>query len=110
MIKNWLGREGLQLIATLTKEEQDTCNDEKSLFETLNKIQATINEKMKSFQFCKLVCHSNESVEEWMVLGIRTPVAKCKYKEVHIQLKQQFIHGLNDDEMFLGNYKGTNKV
>ena len=27
MINNWLGREGLQLIVTLTKEEQDTCND-----------------------------------------------------------------------------------
>ena len=37
VIKNWLGGEGLQLIVTLTKEEQDTCNDEKGLFETLNK-------------------------------------------------------------------------
>ena len=37
VIKNLLGREGLQLIATLTIEEQDTCNDEKGLFETLMK-------------------------------------------------------------------------
>ena len=37
VIKSWLGREGLQLIATLTKGEQDVCNDEKGMFETLNK-------------------------------------------------------------------------
>ena len=37
MIKNWLDGEGQQLIETLTKEEQDACNDEDSPFETLNK-------------------------------------------------------------------------
>ena len=36
-IRNWLGRDILQLIATLTQEEQLACNDKKSLFETLNK-------------------------------------------------------------------------
>ena len=36
VIKIWLGREGLQLIATLTQEEQEACNDEKGKFETLN--------------------------------------------------------------------------
>ena len=25
VIKNWLGREGLQIIVTLTKKEQNTC-------------------------------------------------------------------------------------
>ena len=34
VIKNWPGREGPQLIAILTQEEQE---DEKGLFETLNK-------------------------------------------------------------------------
>ena len=33
VIRNWLGKEGLQLIVALTKEEQDLCSDEKSLFE-----------------------------------------------------------------------------
>ena len=37
VIKNWLGREGLQLIATLTQEEHEAGNDEKGLFETINK-------------------------------------------------------------------------
>ena len=53
---------------------------------------------MKSLQFCKLVCHLNESVEEWMG-RLRTAVVECKYKEVDRQLKEQFIHGLNDNEM-----------
>ena len=43
VIQNWLGREGLQLIVILTKEEQNVCNDYRSLFETLRKKnQATI--------------------------------------------------------------------
>ena len=37
VIKKWLGREGLQLIATLTDEEQEACNSEKALFDTLNR-------------------------------------------------------------------------
>ena len=57
VIKNWLGREGLQLIATLRKEEQNVCNDDKSLFEALRKkFKPQFNELIKSLQFCKLVC------------------------------------------------------
>ena len=37
VIKNWQGREGLELTATLTQEEQEAYNDEKGLFDTLNK-------------------------------------------------------------------------
>ena len=56
VIKNWLGREGLQLIVTLTKEEQEACNDEKGLFETLRKkFRLQFKEMIKSLQFCKLV-------------------------------------------------------
>ena len=43
-------------------------------------------------------CHSNENVEGWMG-RIRTAVVECKNKGVDRQLKQQFIYGLNDDEM-----------
>ena len=43
IIKNWLGREGLQLIGTLTQDEQKACNNEKGLFDMLNKkIQTSI--------------------------------------------------------------------
>ena len=63
IFKNWLNREGLQLIVTLTKEEQNLCNTDKSLFETLRKkFKPQFYEMIKSLQFCKLVCWSNESV------------------------------------------------
>ena len=29
----------------------------------------------------------------------RTVVVKCSYKEIYRQLKEQFIHGLNDEEV-----------
>ena len=85
-------------MATLTKEEQDGCNDEKGLFENLRKkFRLQFNETLKSLQFCKLVCCSNESVKEWMG-RLRTSVVECQYTEVDRQLKEQLIHGLNDDE------------
>ena len=60
VIKNWLVREGLQLLVTLRKEEQGMCNDEKGLFETLNKkFKPQLKETIKLLQFCKLICYSN---------------------------------------------------
>ena len=65
IIRNWQGREGLQLVATLTQDEQEACNNEKSLFNMLNrKFKPHYNETMKSLQFCKLVGQSNEIMEE----------------------------------------------
>ena len=65
VIKIWLGIEGLQLIATLTDEEQEACNLEKGLFDTLNrKFKPLYNETIKSLKFCKLIRQSNESIEE----------------------------------------------
>ena len=37
LIKNWLGREGLQLRTTLTQDKQEACTNEKGLFDTINK-------------------------------------------------------------------------
>ena len=100
VIKNWLGREDLQLTATLiTQEEQEACNDEKGLFKTLNtKIKPQYNETIKYLQFSKLVRQSNESAEEW-VGRLRTAAVECNYHEIDKQLKEQFIHRLNDKEM-----------
>ena len=54
-IKNWVCREGLQLIATLTQEEQEACNDEKDQFKIQNKkFKPQYNETIKSPQFHKL--------------------------------------------------------
>ena len=55
---------------------------------------------IKFLQLHKLVCWSNESVEEWMG-RLRTAAVQCKYKELDRQLKEQFIHCLNDDEMLV---------
>ena len=37
IIKNWLSRDGLQLIATPTQDEQETCNNENNLLNMLNR-------------------------------------------------------------------------
>ena len=35
IIKNWLGRQGLQLLETLTQAAEEACHDEEGLFGTL---------------------------------------------------------------------------
>ena len=88
IIKNWPGREDLQLIATLTQEEQEACNYEKGLFNPLNrKFKLQYNETINVLQFHKLIIQPNESVEEWMG-RLRTATAKCNCKEIDRQLKR----------------------
>ena len=41
---------------------------------------------------------------------LKTVVIKLKYKDVDRQLKEQFIHGLNDDEMLMAVIRGSTKV
>ena len=65
--KELAGQEGLQLIATLTQDEQEACNNEKGLFDMINrKFKLQYNETIKFLQFHKLIRQSNESTEEWM--------------------------------------------
>ena len=68
MLQNYnLGKEGLQVMATLTQDEQEACNNEKGLFNILNrKSKPQYNETIKSLQFHKLIRQSDESTEEWM--------------------------------------------
>ena len=71
------------------------------LFKTVNrKFKPQYNETVKSLQFCKLIRQSNESAEEWMG-RLRTAVVKCNYKEIDRQLKEQFMYGLNDEEILV---------
>ena len=52
MIKNWLGRKGLQFIELLTEAEKDGCSILKGLFKTLtNKFRPQFNETIKTQQF-----------------------------------------------------------
>ena len=99
LVKNWLGRKGLQYLETLMTTGKETCNTLEGLFETLtNKCKPQYNETIKSLQFRKLYRYDDENVEEWM--GRQWVAAvECNYQEVDRQLKEQFIHGLNDKGM-----------
>ena len=59
------------------------------------KFWAQFNETIKSLQFRKLCESEIESTEEWMG-WLWMAAAECGYKEVDRQLKEQFIHGMND--------------
>ena len=99
IIKDWLGREGLQLIGTLSQDEQEACNNKKGLFDMFTrKFKPKYNETIKTLQFHKLIRQSNASVEEWMG-RLRTAVVKCNYEEIDRQLREQFRHQLHDEEM-----------
>ena len=65
MVKNWLGRKGLQFLETPTNEEKTTCSMLDGLFETLsNKFRPQLNETIKSLQFQKLYRKDGENAEE----------------------------------------------
>ena len=79
--------------------EKETCNTLEGLFETLtNKFKPQYNETIKSLQFRKLYRYDDENVEEWMG-RLHVVAVECNYQEVNRQLKEQFIHGLNDKGM-----------
>ena len=55
LVKNWLGRKGLQYLKTLTTTEKETCKTLEGLFDTLtNKFKPQYNETIKLLQFRKL--------------------------------------------------------
>ena len=109
IIKNWLGRKGLYLLETLTEVEQEKCETSEGLFHTLSsKFKFVYNEIIKSLQFCKLVRQSNKNVEKWMG-RLRIAAIECSYKEIDRQLKEQFIHGLNDSDMIIDTIKELTK-
>ena len=100
VVKIWLGRKGLHYLETLTMEEREMCNMLEGLFEMLaNKFKSQYNEKIKSLQFRKLYWFENENVEEWMG-KLHVAAVEYNYQEVDIQLKEQFIHSLNENKCF----------
>ena len=96
LVKNWLGRKGLQYLETLTTTEKETCNTLEGLFKILtNKFKLQYNETIKLLQFRKLCTYEDENIEEW-IGRLWVAAVECNYQEVDRQLKKQFIHGLND--------------
>ena len=99
IIKNWLGRKGLHYLESLTETEKQVCDALQGLFDTLaTKFKCQFNERMKSLQFGKLYRFKGKSAEEWMG-RLHMAAAECSYREVDQQLKELFIHGLNDKTM-----------
>ena len=99
MVKNWLGRKGLHYIKSLTEVEKQACGTLQGLIDTLAKnFRPQYNETIKSLQFRQLCRHDGENAEEWMG-RLQVAVVECNYKELDHQLKEQFIHGLNDKTM-----------
>ena len=65
VVKNWLGRKGLQYVETLTTAGKEMCNTLEGLFKTLsNKFKPQYNEAIKSLQFRKLYRYHEGNVEE----------------------------------------------
>ena len=96
LVKNWSRRKGLQYLETLTTKEKEACNMLEGLFETLtNKFKLQYNETIKLLQFSKLYRYDDGNVEEWMG-RLWVAAVECNYQEVDRQLKEQFIHGLNN--------------
>ena len=109
LIKSWLGTKGLQLLEVPTQAEEK-CEMSKGLFKTLNdKFKLQYNEIIKSLQFCKLCRQANKSAKEWMV-KLRIAATECNYKEIDRQLREQFIHGLNDSAMSTEIIKEHTKI
>ena len=99
MVKNWQGRKGLHYIESLTEGEKEACNTLQGLFKMLAaKFRQQFNETIKLLQFRKLYRFEGESAEEWMG-RLCVAATECNYREIDQQLKEQFIHWLNDKVM-----------
>ena len=69
------------------------------LFTTFNnKFKLQFNEIIKSLQFCKLSRQTKENAEDLMS-RLRFAVVECNYRQVDRQLKEQFVLGLNYNNM-----------
>ena len=89
----------MHYIESIAEVEKQACNTLQGLFNTLaTKFRPQFNETIKSLQFRKLRRSKDQSAEEWMG-WLQMAAAECGYKEVDTQLKEQFIHGLNDKIM-----------
>ena len=96
IVKNWLGRKGLNYIESKTEAENQVCSTLQGLFDTVSaKFWPQFNEMIKLLQFRELCRVEVERAYEWMGC-LCMAAAECGYKETDRQLKEQFIPGLNN--------------
>ena len=89
--------------------EQERCNSTEGLFTTLNnKVKPQCKETIKPLQFHKSGRQMNENAEDWMG-RLRLAPVECNYKEIDRQLKEKFIHGLNDNDMLVEIIRETHQ-
>ena len=82
MVKNWLGRKGLQFLETSTNEEKITHGMLDGLFKTLtSKFRPQFNKAIKSLEFKKLCRKDGENAEEWMG-RLRFAAVECNLPRV----------------------------
>ena len=62
------------------------------------KFRYLFNETIKLLQYRRLSRFEGESAGEWMG-RLCEAVVECNYREIDQQLKEEFIHGLNDKIM-----------
>ena len=99
MVKNWLGRKGLHYIESLMEVKKERCGTVEGLIDTLaTKFRPQYNQMTKSLQFRQLQRCEGKSIYEWMG-RLCVAAAECGYREIDRQLKEQFIHGLNNKVM-----------
>ena len=108
VIKNWFGWEDLQLIQTFTQDEKGKCRTAKDLFTVLwSKFKLPYNRIVILLQYHKLHRKSIWSTQEWMG-RLRNKTKECQHKDYDRSLTEQFINGLNDNEMVDGILRGSN--
>ena len=74
------------------------CNTLEGPFEILTKIQTTILQNYQVLTISLIKYTRWGSAEEWLV-RLRMSAKESNYQEVDRQLKEQFIHRLNDTEI-----------
>ena len=80
-----------------TQISLEACSTLEGLFNMLAaKFRPQYNETIKSLQFRKLCRIEGKSADEWMGRLHVVAATECNYREPDRQLKEQFIHGLND--------------
>ena len=109
IVKKLAGRQGLQLLETICQAEQEACNAEEGLFKTnSNRFIPQYNDTIKSIKFQKTVRQHNKNAQHWMG-RLRIAAIECNYKEIDRQWKEQYIHGLNDNDMMVEIIKKLTK-
>ena len=79
--------------------ERDRCNTLEGLFKILtNKFRPQLKKKITSLWFHKLTRQNEENAEEW-IGRLQISGIESNYKELNRQLKEQYIHSLNDTDM-----------